>query len=359
MTAVSRLLAVLLAALGLGGGATHSARVPAGVRSIRISAPDAAITVADPAEVHAIVEWFDALPLWTVRRCPRMDYIEPDVHFDFRDATGAVVLQAVDQAPNACGGSIAYGNRRPLADDGFLARVSQLVGVDFDPNAQTKQNKAAAILDEAMLLRPAHVPPGSRLVAKSQTSRTWRVHLPLAQVFAYERAHRPRGRVYTDTSARRMTLFFPPVAGQVSQRSLDFELEALRGGWTKIRVTAQDTPVVADPPHEKVPNAVTQIAFQFHVITDRSKVATIVRWFEALPSGPIPIGSCTDWMSEGPTVRLDFRDTYGNVLASTSLWEHYGLESNRCAPMDYTIGGHPQAPLIGGNFLLRVKRLVS
>ena len=60
--------------------------------------------------------------------------------------------------------------------------------------------------------------------------------MPLAQVFAFERAHRPRGRSDTATSAgltysvltsRDMTLFFPPIKGKISERTFDFELDFL------------------------------------------------------------------------------------------------------------------------------------
>jgi hypothetical protein len=363
MTTVARLFAVVFAALGLSAAAPPS-RVPSGVTSIRISAPAVAITAADPATVRKIVKWFDTLPHFVARRCPYSTYRPPDVHFDFRGADGSTVLRAVDRLPGNCDGSISF-NGQTLAEDDFVARVSKLVGLDFDPNAKAKHNEAAAKLDEAMLLGRARVPAGSRPVAASQTSRAWRVHLTLAQVFAFERAHRPRGWSDTATSAgltysvltsRDMTLFFPAIRGRISHRTLDFELDARRGGWTRIRIRAEDIRVVPRSPNEKVPVEVTQVVFRSHVITDHAKVAKIIHWFDVLPVLGTMIGSCT--MGRGGGVaHLDFRDAYGNVLARASLSMRYGLYSDRCAPTNYSIGGHPLAPLDGGNFFSRVARL--
>lgn len=257
---------------------------------------------------------------------------------------------------------------RLFADDGFVARVSKLTGVDFDPNAGTRQNKAAAKLDEQMLLGRVRVPPGSQPIAKSQESRTWRVHLPLDQVFAWEDAHRPRGStkdgagtgskwgVLTD---RELMYLYPPIAGRISDRRLNFNLIVKPGGWTRIYVWVQDTPIVARSPNERLPVGVTQVVFRSHLITDHAKVAKIVHWFDALPIVQPGIGSCAWYSSNSSVVHLDFGNAAGNVVAHASLALRYGLRSDRCSPITFDVGGHPQSPIDGGDFFRRVKRLVG
>jgi hypothetical protein len=35
-----------------------------------------------------------------------------------------------------------------------------------------------------------------------------------------------------------------------------------------------------------------------------------------------------------------------------------GLDSTSCTPIEFTIDGHPQTPLVGGRFFSRVERLL-
>src|SRR5438270_4165695 len=136
MSALTRLLAVVLAALGMSGAASV-ARTPAGVASVHIhSDAGVTVTVTRPADVSQIVRWFDALPPFVALPCPMALGYPPDVSFVFRDSAGRVVRRAVDHAPGSCESEVTYGNTA-RADHGFVANVSRLLGVSFDPNAQT------------------------------------------------------------------------------------------------------------------------------------------------------------------------------------------------------------------------------
>lgn len=367
MAPVVRLLAVCLAALSLVACASaKAARIPAGVTSVRIRSAAGVTNVTRPADVQRIVRWFDALPRFVALPCPLELYTPPDVSFTFLGADG-VLRRAVDHAPGTCGSEVVSGRER-LADDGFAASVSRLLGVSFDPNARTEQNAAAAKLDAQMLVARVRVPSGGEPIAASPTSRTWRVHLPLAEVFAWEQAHRPRGAAEdgSGTGARwgvitdRELMFdYPPIADRISERSLDIEMIVKPGGWTRIHAYAADTPIVARSPNEKVPAGVKQILFRRRLITNAAEIGRIVRRFDALPIvQPGSTFSCP-LLVYGPVVQLEFRRASGEVLASARLAGHFaggGLDSTSCTPIEFTIGDHPQAPLVGGDFLGWVAR---
>src|SRR5579871_4937652 len=326
MRAFIRLLAVGLAALALSGAA-EAAYVPAGVSSIRIrSATGITTTVTGPSAVKAIVAAFNALPPFVARPCPYPLYRPPDVTFDFRAANGAVLLHALDRAPGTCAGEITTTGQK-LADNGFVARVSAMLG-DVDPNPRTAANERLAQRDAAHLLRLAVVPPGSRrltttpkelavsgqrLTTSPFQDRIWKVRMSVDAVVAFERAHRPRGSTitYQDTTnnrrgeltSRGLGFAFPAIRNRVSTRSLTVEIAPLRrpsgreSGWTGIRIGAWDDWVVAHDPDEVVPSGVRTIEIRkgsllVHRFTTAQTVGKIIRWFDALPVSP-PAGPCS------------------------------------------------------------------
>ena len=392
MGALPRLLALLAAALSL-----HAAggRVPAGVRSIAIrNASGVTATVARPASVRLIVEWFDALPRFVARPCPYlMGPTPPDVVFDFRAAGGDVLLHAVDHAPGTCPGEIAYGNDldvkyAPLADDSFVARVSRLLGVRLGARLTTATNERLAKRDAAKLLRLARVPGGSRRVSRAPAPelgyassspgtpslahlhRIWRVREPASAVFAFERAHRPHGSKLTATgtadwgrnSSQQLTFSFPAIAHRVSTRELVVDIVPLTNGWTGIRIDAQDAWVVTRPVGEVVPAGVRMIDIRkgsrlVHRVTAPRKVATIIRRFDALPLSPMGNYPCKILIA-GPPERILFRGgPEMQVLARASGFP-FGALSGGCNPIAFSAGGHSFPPLLGGRFLIRVEKLL-
>ena len=382
MAALIRLLALLLAAFGVHA-ARSATRLPDGVTKIEIhSAAGVSAHVRSPTEVATIVNWFDALPPFVPRPCPYPVYSPPTVTFVFH-GSGAARTTAVDRLPGTCSGEIEYGGAAALADDGFVARVSRLLGVAFDPSARTAQNEAATKLDAARLLGLARVPASSRPLSKRAVTSTprgtalvemhriWKVRLPLARVLAFEKTHRPRGSSATGygtgyhwstITSQQLMFSFPAFAGRISSRELDFDLDALRGGWTRIRVETQDTWVVARSPSEVVPSGVTEVDVGSHRVTDRGKVAKIVRWFDALPIvQPGAVFHCPA-LTYGPVIRLDFRNEAGAVLARARMSIRFmggSLVSTPCTGIQFSIDGRPQTALVGGRFFVRVERLLG
>lgn len=391
MTALARLFAVILAALGIGGAAASS-RVPTGVTSIGIrSTAGVASTVTRPAAVRQIVKWFDALPHFVARPCPLQLSYPPTVRFTFRGAGGSVSLRATDRAPGTCGSTVTYGNAgqveyAPLADDGFVARVSRLIGVDFAATTGTGENERAAQRDAATILRRAVVPTGSRRLAtppnrdlgsaSSQPGTTaladvhaiWKVRESFGAVSAFESAHvphgaKPAGNGFASGPTRSVQLMFsfPALHGRVSSRQLIVDVTPLGRGWTGIRVDAQDVWIVAREPGEKLPAGVRAVEVRsadkalVRRFTNAAEVARIVRWFDALPVVQPAVYHCPAIVFS-PSVTLVFLGRDGAVLATVAGPYGNGL-SGPCNPLDVRIRDVAQKPLVGGRFFRRVERL--
>ena len=410
MTALVRLLAVGLLALTLSAAA-EAAHVSPGVKSIRIRSATGITTIVTPGGViREIVQAFDALPRFVARPCPSPGYAAPDVSFDFRTADGRVVIHAVDHAPGTCGGSITYTEghvkHAALADDNFVARLAKLIG-DIDPIARTVANERLAERDAPRLLRLAVMPPGSRPVSMPlikaladsgsppvvasdvDLQRIRKVRMPVSAVFAFERAHAPRGaritRIDTGGGYRAhphsawhttagLTFSFPAFKHRVKARELSVSIVSLTPHWTGIRIDASDEWVVARAPNEVVPAGVRTITVRrvpppptamypdpkgkprlAHRVTSRRQVATIIRWFDKLP---VSQESCGPYIPpQGDYERIAFLDGSGHVLARANAYP-YGAVSGTCTPIEFSIGGKSFAPLLGGRFLIRVERLL-
>jgi hypothetical protein len=376
MSPLGRLVAILLAVLGLSsaGSATRS---QASVGSIRIhSAAGVSVTVTKPAEVATIVRWFDQLPRFAARPCPVLIRVPPTVRLVFV-GPGHTRATAVDRLPGTCSGEVERGRGKTLAENGRIARISKLLGVSFDPGRRTALNKAAAQRDVMRLIEHVRVPPGSRLVAQrasrryADAHRTWKVHMYFEDVFAFVQQH-PQPGSSVDGSGegsrwgvvneRDLFLTFPAIPHRISSREIDFHFYELHGGWTRVTADAGDSWVVARSPNEKVPAGVTAIVVHgprklSRRFTRPERVARIVRWFDSLPVGARDPGNwCTLLVTPpGPPVLVvDFLGSDGTKLATGSGTEiPYACDGN----MYISIRGHDEAPLITGSFLRRIERL--
>ena len=387
MSPLARLLAVLLAALGLHSavGATGPA---SDVRSIRIhSAAGVSVTATKPAEVAAIVRWFDALPRFVARPCPLVPRTPPQVSFEFRGPGGRVTLRATDRAPGTCTGEVLVSDigqveQAPLADNGFVARVSKLLGVSFDPNAKTDENRAEANFDAANHLRLVRVPAGSRPLSKPRSTprkdqgyfqaewlRAWKVHRPFADVVAFEKAHPPLGSrlgsTFPDntsayTNSLTVQFLYRPFRGRISGRAVNVEIDPLPGGWTRISVDAFDHWLVVRSINAKVPAGVREIVVHGHGrhprrITRPNKIAHAVGLINSLPiaqpDGPVCFGAL---VPSSAFVTIDFLGAGGTELASVSGVDLAGA----CySGIFLSVHGRHGVQLIGGHAIRRIERL--
>ena len=259
-------------------------------------------------------------------------------------------------------------------------------------------NRSAAVRDAERLLRQARLPPGAvrvsaeprgdhRLLDKPPQSTTgnlvdchawWRTRASFTSVLAFLGAHRPRasrgkgsGQLGGPGIPRNHMLDFdlPPIDRVISARTLLFDVVALRGGGTAIRVDTQDTWLVPRPASERIPPGVHEIDVHdgrpgkppilSRRITDSARIQKIVSLLARMEIVQPGATSCPLLLTGQPIVTLDFlARAGGQVLARASLTD-YGFPSGPCNPVSLTIRGHTQKPLLGGNFLLQVQRLLG
>jgi len=256
----------------------------------------------------------------------------------------------------------------------------------------TAANRLAARRDAGRLLGRVLLPAGARPLAspppalRSPFQRAgtpavvderalWQAPQPLAQVLAFERAHRPRGSrlvlegTGTDASGRSISglgFAWPALPGRLSSRILLVAATSRPDGSTALRVDAQVVWVVARSPREAVPAGARQVDLREGRrppvrFTAPAEVARIVRWLDELPVVQPGGYACPDLVS-GPVIVLDVRGGGGALLAR-ARFALYGpgrsLVSTQCNPLGFAIRGRRERPLVGGRFLLRLERLLG
>ena len=203
----------------------------------------------------------------------------------------------------------------------------------------------------------------------------WHVRSPFDSVVRFIESHPPSGsrRIGGGStggpgipSNRQLIFAFPAISGRISTRWLNVTAVALPRGSTGLRVDAQDVWIVPRSPSEKVPSGVSEIHITSAYrgkppimslnVTDPAKIAQIIRWIDALGTAQPTVIFCP--VLGGPTVTFDFRAASGVLLAKASVLDFQGT-SGPCNPISFSIRGHRQTPLIGGNFLKRVQRLLG
>ena len=195
--------------------------------------------------------------------------------------------------------------------------------------------------------------------------RYWRVHATLDSVVRFVKTHPPSGShsqgwgrlTPLHPASRFFTFAFPPLAGRVRWRALDVALVALPHGWTGVRADSGATWVATRSAAERVPAGVREVDVRVsrvsRRVTEKARVRTIVRAFDALPLGQIG-GKCA--VPEYPEVRLAFRSAGGAVLARAAVPQ----DGPGCIGITFAIHGRAQ-PALGGQlgFIRRLQRLLG
>jgi hypothetical protein len=199
----------------------------------------------------------------------------------------------------------------------------------------------------------------------------WRVRHRLDSVVAFVKAHPPRGAVRPGGGATSEGPGIP------ANRSLDFLVQQSRGlrpahwievtmaalphGSTGIRVDAVAGWIVPRSPREKVPPGVREVdihsAHRSLRVIELTKVQTVVRWFDALGIVQGGAAYACPALFRGPRVTLDFRSANRALLARARFLA--GPVSSECSPIEFSIQGRRQTPLVGFTFWNRLKRFVG
>jgi len=276
--------------------------------------------------------------------------------------------------------------------------VAAVVGAPAAPTP-TASPTGAAQRDAQQLLRVAILPPGAvRLSAEPggdgellrepstdagfphSTDRHswWRVPARLDWVLAFIKAHRPRGGHWSGTLAvggpggprnGALSFSFPAVQGVISMRWLTFDAVALPDGSTGVRVDAQDVWIVARPASEKVPAGVHEIDVMSALpgkppliarsVTSAANVRRIVALLDAMEIVQPGVGySCPAFPDDHPVVTFDFRATAGRRLLARATLTDADVASGPCNAVNFSISGHRQTPLIGGDLVKQTERLL-
>lgn len=225
------------------------------------------------------------------------------------------------------------------------------------------------------LLGRVVLPPGTRRIGEPPilaqrdtgvsilTETAWRfafrrVRMPLESVFAFLKAHPPAGFRYIGGGGLYRSLDFDNGGMGSRERLLTVDLARLADR-TVMRLEAGVPWIDPRSPREVVPAGVREIDIRDrHVrrnVTKPANVVRIVRWFDALNVVPGTIVSCV--AASATSVTFVFRSAYGAALAG-------GSPANGCSPVEFTIGGKRQIPLVDSSFgrdtfLNRVQRLLG
>ncbi|HLX32821.1 MAG TPA: hypothetical protein VKR79_08655 [Gaiellaceae bacterium] len=241
------------------------------------------------------------------------------------------------------------------------------------------ERERAAGREASALLRRFVPPPGAARLARGPRlpatawpssgptgkfavrERYWRTSESIDAVVAFVQAHPPRA------------MTSQPASSGPGFRILDFgsrgtrylDVTALRhAGRTFVRVQADVVWIYPRSPEERVPAGVTEIDVRApkvsRHVTGPAKVATIVRWFDALPiSPPGVVLPCP--LVIGPKIEFVFRSASGARLASASA-PSLG-KAWICDAIAFSIHGHRQTALVdaqrGHGFVYRVQHLLG
>jgi hypothetical protein len=206
----------------------------------------------------------------------------------------------------------------------------------------------------------------------------WRVPAGVDSVLAFIKAHRPRGGHSSGRLAvggpggprnGALMFSFPAVKRVISMRWLTFDAVALPGGSTGVRVDAQDLWIVARPASEKVPAHVREVdvtsalpgkaPFLSRRVTSAAKIHRILTLLDAMEIvQPGVAYSCPAFPGDHPVVTFDFRATAGGRLLARARLTDADVASGPCNPVDFSIDGHRQTPLIGSDFVKQTERLL-
>ncbi len=201
----------------------------------------------------------------------------------------------------------------------------------------------------------------------------WVVPDPVQKVLAFVQAHPPSGsRLESSGSGGRngrmtsWSLRFsrPPVPSVLDARVLSVVFVALGHSSTGVLAEAADMWVLPRPASERIPAeaAVLEVAVTRPkvppslsvAVTNLATIAKITRFIDALGTVQPAAISCPEIPAEGSFVTFTFRATRSDpALAKASESARANGTVSECEPMQLTILGRPQTPLLGGASVVR------
>ncbi len=230
--------------------------------------------------------------------------------------------------------------------------------------------RGAARLRSAPTGRWLQRDPGAAIFGKRVArQRFWRVPESVAAIQASIEGHRLRGWGSAGTTSTGgehggllntyATYAVPGFGGRSTGRLLSVAAVKARGGGSLLRVDVVVVWQLSAAQREDLPAGVSEIDIRGpradQQVTDPTQVRTIVRWFDRLEIAQqlyLYLG-CPP--SREPSFGFVFRGAHGATLARASVPEF----SSYCSAAMYSIGGHAEKSLLGGNIVYRVQELIG
>jgi len=237
-------------------------------------------------------------------------------------------------------------------------RQAQKLLREFALPAGTEPLRPGSVAAHGLLAHSALSPPGYGELAVRHGF--WQVPRSLSSVLAWVKRHPPQGLKLGSRSRSPGGPANATVAFSSHTRLLAVTLVRVPGR-TAVRVDAGAVWIYPRSPQEVVPAGVQTIdvsseRFSRHV-TDAGKVSRIIRWFDALDVVQPGVSVICPLVLVGLPVTFDFRSGSGALLARATA---PGVgPATQCNPITFSIRGQRQTPLIGGDFVLRVERLLG
>jgi hypothetical protein len=210
----------------------------------------------------------------------------------------------------------------------------------------------------------------------------WQVGAAPDAVLSYVMAHRPAGSTLTGTgsggNSRTGSRFWmldyswPPEPGVLGARELQVTVTALPGSASGVLAESQSDWVVPRPSSERIPSGVGEIDITSHRppgqpselarVTNLRKIRQAVAVFNAMPIVQPIVYHCPELRGGGPVITFTFRRGVGGpAVAQVSFTEFPNLDAvgGPCTAVELTIHGRRRHPLIGGDFIRRIDKLLG
>jgi hypothetical protein len=210
----------------------------------------------------------------------------------------------------------------------------------------------------------------------------WLVPAGTDSVLAYLKSNPPAGSkldgsggLYIGRKPIDQSLDFgwPAVRGVLGERELSVTVMSLGDGRTGVLAQAQSDWIVPRPRSERIPATAHAVDLSSAVlngpttvtltVTSAADVRSLVSLLNALPIVQPGLYSCPGLIENGARViTFSFRAFAAGPLLARATYVAYpdlAYDSGPCDAIDLTIAGRRQKPLVGGDFLRRVERLLG
>jgi hypothetical protein len=285
----------------------------------------------------------------------------------------AVVSAGVNAAPGKPVRTLAGNRRAARRDAPGLLRALRLPAGAVSAPGEPRGDGGWLRPQQALVATPA----------RADVHTWWRVLGRPDVVLAYVEAHPPSGaKLFTigsghnDRTGRtvlNVSYTWPAIPGLVGFRELAISATALSGTVTGVLAQAESDWILPRPPSERVPARTREIdittaklAGQTTAalsVTNAAKVRRIVSLINAMPIAQPGLISCPELQVDGARViTIKFQARAGAPPLARATYTDYPpltAPSGRCTPISFSIGGRVQHPLIGGDFLKKLQRILG